>query len=979
MPDDAQLQAWIKSLSTNPPGQPNLQQAEADILAASPDYRRTQAALSPRREAPKDFIARNQRNIPIELGLQSSSDIRTALLMRERPEDKVKYLEQFVGQGNVRLADDGTPLVTVYDAERKMPVEFPPLGTGANIIPHAQALIPETAAAIAGQAGAGRLLAKAPRFFRFIGEMAGAAAGQEAAGTAKDIALSSTPLDEIIAERAGRLPTDIGLNVGLGLGASALVRGGGKILSPFGGTKGEIETGIEEAAKYFQEKFGVDYPRTAGERIGSSIFKRVEATLSREPGASAHFRNLQERRVEAYRQIQNKMLASKIDPADVGMLRRLEEDIGEDAIAALRTQIEPIQNAERIARDKTAQAAETAVMSEVASATGPTRQIYPEKVGQNIRVRVAGDRDKFLKEAGRRYEEVYALEGGTDKILEPPNLVTKAKELLKEQPSPEITTTKPSAIVGPTGSPIMVTTKGTPIQREFVPEGVMPILESLAKMDRAKFSLRDLVKMRTEVRNGIARGKAIPGVDTHYLGEIEDALTGAIEESTAALPTSALKDAWQGANKFYREGDVGFAKGVKAFDDRNIARLFKEREMAGFVQDEDIIRNIGPSEYQSFKQFLGADSPEFGNLKRAILDDLLINSQLSNSERLDGAALARNIDKFVRKNRSVAEDILAPEQIARLDHLGGILEALGKEGVPIEPRAFTAALSGSGDVRAAFKDLMAKQRELNGLYRSKILKDIGAGKLGKDFDSTEFIDRFFGDASPRELEQIKGLIEKKFPETWEDLQRKMGERILQRAQRKVGGLEASRLEPGAPFRPPSETSLEAVFGDEQNKARLRVMLGDEKMEDLKQLALLLRGGEAAERAFAGSGGMSAQMQIHQMFRGGVLSYLSDYLKQKMAAIMYFNPTIEKLLSNQIGRSPEAQVNLIRTIVASQPFISAMESDFKDKAGLAIGKVLAGIDTYEEQGPPGKQALAQQEWINNLIDRNRPRVVPIKKE
>src|SRR6185436_15513077 len=254
-----------------------------------------------------DFVSRNFRGIPIDLDLESPTGLKTSLLAREKPEDRIALLEEMVGKGNVRLADDGSPLVTIWDENRKTPVEFRPLGGGPNIVAQAQAMLPETVGAIAGMTLA-KKVPTSSRFLKFASEIIGAGVGEQAGGAAKDIAVSSTPLDEIVAERASRIPASTALNAALGGATTLAAKVGGKVISPFAGPVTDIERGTAQAVEHFADKYGINYPLTTGEQISSPLFKRVEATMSRQPGSSANFAAIQRQKVEALRQIQAKML-----------------------------------------------------------------------------------------------------------------------------------------------------------------------------------------------------------------------------------------------------------------------------------------------------------------------------------------------------------------------------------------------------------------------------------------------------------------------------------------------------------------------------------------------------------------------------------------------------------------------------------------------------------------------------------------------
>lgn len=929
----------------------------ADLGAPS-----TQTIKAPAR----DFVSRNQRDIPIETLLKGDVATMRGVILRERKEDQVAFLEDKYGKGNVRFADTGDPLVTIWDAERKSPVEMAVMGTGMSgtkAAAHAEALIPETLAAMAGFE-AGNRIGSANRFMKFAARTIGAAVGQEVGGAAKDIAVSLEPLSEIVKNRAERIPVDAALDVGMqGVGKVA-----GRLLSPISGSKSEIQAGVKEARDYFRKELGVEYPLSSGEETGSTLLQRIEATMARSPGGSANFQRIQEGKLNAFRQIQSKMLSGTAPANAGGMLQRLEEDIGEDAIAAIRSKVDPIRRAETVARDAAAFETNQQIVEELAQAAGPIRQLYPEKVGGAIRAKVFAERDAWKSKMDQAYEALYQMPGGTTPILEPPNLVASAKKLLSEQPAPEITSTTPSAILGPSGQPIMVTTTGKEMLREFVPTDAVKKLQTLADLTNAKFSLRDLVKMRTEVRNDIARGEALPGVTTHYLGEIEKTLTEAIEQGAGALPDKSLRDAWVATNKEYREG-------VTRFKDRNVARLFKDMESGGFVQDEDIVRNIGPTEYASFKNFLGAASPEFRNLQRSILDTLVGPDQV-----VDGKQLVLGLDAFVRKNRAIADDILGPDRVANLKILGKLGETI-KEGTLIDTADLVSVLSGpkKTGLLNAIDDLVAKQAKLTETYRSQIVKDIAEGKLGQTFNATEFVNRYYSDASPKELKAVVAQL-KDNPEVLEDLRRKSVERVFSEAQRSAAAGDASRIGQGELFRPVSSGALEKAVGSEQNKERLRIILGEDGFTDFEMLGKLVRGGEAAERSFASSGGFAAQMQVHRMLTGGVLGYLSDFMKQKVGATLYASDTLRKLITNQAFRGPNGELNMARAMVASQPFLSSFEREFgPEKRDMAVNSIIDALDLYEEQGPPKQKALSKQHWVDRLLEeksKEKPKIRPI---
>lgn len=950
--------------------------AAARATAISPEVMNSTALAgpSPIRASRPTWEQRNTRGIPMALDREADLPVKIGVLMREKPEDKVSYLESVFGQGNVRMSDDGRPIATVFDAERKGPVDISVLGETANmsdLIANVAALAPETIGAVAGGAGGGRVKT-GNRFLKFASTMIGAGVGQEAGGVAKDIAVSSDPLGTIIKERASMVPMDAAINTGMvGVGKAL-----GRMITPFRGSKGAVESNLDDAAGYFAEKYGVEYPRTLGETTGSSVIKRIEAAMSRNPGSSRAFDEFQQQKLNAFREIQQKMMGSQIDPSDFGMLQKLAEDVGEEGIALLRAKINPVTEAAALAKNEAARSANTKIMDELAQATGPARELYPERVVADMRAEAFKKRDVFQADMGKRYEELYKLPGGTDKILQPPNLIADANKLLKEQPSVQETISTPSAIVGPSGSPIMMDVTGEKMLREFIPTEAVTKLNSLASLKNPEFSLKDLVRMRTEVRNDIAKGQAIPNVSTHYLGEIENLLTKAIEEGADTLTDKTLKNQWKAVNEAYKTG-------VQGFKDNNIARFFKDIESGGFVQNEDIFRNLGPTEYESFKKFFGETSAEFTRLKRAVLDSMVEGASPLGSDLIDANRFMDNFSALVKNKRAIAEDILGKERISRLGVLGGLgpeSKAVAKafSGDKIAKADLQELLVGApADVAKKFREAIAAQREADKIYKSSLMRDIAEGNLN-DFDGGKFVDRLYSQTGVRETEAIVGQLASD-PQKLEQLRRKVVERMFHEAQSATGTQDAARLGKGELFRKTNTSSLENVIGSEDNKAKLKVILGDERMADFENLAKLLRGGEVAEKAFKGASTFAAAEQVNSMLRGGVMSYLSDFLKQKVGALVYSNPVFRGMVGNTIMNSPEAQLNMARAMVGSQPFVSAITEDFGEKSVKAVMDTIHNaIDRYEEEGPQGSAAVRNQDWVDRMLSTNQvKKVVPVR--
>lgn len=903
------------------------------------------------------------------------SAIKAGAMMRRDPADRLGYLQNFYGKGNVRLADDETPIIMSSDEAGK-PVEVPLYGPGfkASELPaHLASHSLEIIGGLAGARVAGP--ARAKGIWNAVKRSVTAGIGQAAGGVAQDVAVSSAPLSAIALQRAEEIPGNIALDLGL-QGAAKVA---GKALSPLGSGGSEVQKDLLGARAHFMEKFGEEYPLTIAEQTGSTLFGRIEASMSRLPGASRGFENIKRKQTEALSRIMNKMVSSKLDPKDVGMLKVLEEDVGEGAIAALLSKIEPVQSAELAARNSAVRRANEVAMDEFAQATGPTRQMFPNAVGGAIRTRAVSDLDQFMAEAARRYEYTYSLPGGRDKILDATQLGDEAKGLLDKFPSVEHSVTTPTGLVGPSGQPITTTVRGTTLQPEFVPPGVKPIVERLSKLQGLQdptLSLEDLVQMRTEVSDEMKRGTALANVSTKYLTDVHEMLSRTIERETGKLPGGQLKAAWEDANRFYREGDPGFARGRSAFEEKNIGRLFKTRDSGGFVADEAVVRNINDEEYNSFKQFLGPQSKEFIALKRGMMDELIEKSKPPGSDLFDPDLLRSKLDDFLKNKRAIAIDILGPDRFNRLNRLAGAMEAL-KPGETIEAREFAEILASNSPIKPAVEAVMKRQKAMTELYRSSVMKDIGEGRLGQTFNSQEFMDRLYGSVSPKELQLIKDNL-KDAPEVWEQVQRKVAERLLFDAS-KVG--RAGVRELGEVPKDLSSSLLERSLGDDTGRTRLKIILGD-TYDDMVELTKLTRG-VTEDQAFRSFGGLSQAQQITGMVRHGPASYAPEWVQQWFVAAVYTNPITRKLFANQAFSSPAAQAALVNAAIASEPIAKAAAADMGYDADTFMSEMAKSVTAYLHQGPPQAAVLRNQDYIGDILraaEREAaPRVTPIPQQ
>jgi hypothetical protein len=486
-------------------------------------------------------------------------------------------------------------------------------------------------------------------------------------------------------------------------------------------------------------------------------------------------------------------------------------------------------------------------------------------------------------------------------------------------------------------------------------------LRELVRAGNEYKSLSDLRKMRTEVRNDIKASEAIPGTQTHYLSRISGMITDAMDEAAAQSPGGVLKTALDKANKEYREG-------IMPFKEKYVSRLFQDIDQSGFVAEEDIVRNITPSQYQSYKRVLGADSPEFGMLKRSIVDEMLKRS--TNNGLVDGPAFLSQLKDLQVNKTSIFQEILGAKD-ANLQRLS---ELLSNTGAKLNPDSLRAALAqpgaiGKAETRTQISNLLQEQTKLDNLYRSKILKDIGEGRLADNFgDTAQFVSRFMSTASPSEAASVIGILSDR-PELLADLKRKMIQNVFFEAQAAAMPREVATLGRGEAARMSSEKKLHEIFGDEQRKKVMTTLLGEDTYNNFKALADVLAGTQRSERAFATSGGMAAGNIVGHMVRDP-LSYGPEWLKQKVASILITMPGCRSWVRGT-SMTPERIGTLTRSVLASREFMEAAATEFgQNQLPWVMAQMDQSIKRSAQVGPKKSTGTAgtAMEFVNEMLSQ-----------
>lgn len=947
-----------------------------------------QAALHNR--APRDnsaearFLAETERltgGVPLDTSQGVTGWERFQLSFRREKENQIRFLQKKYGEESVKLDARGDPIVKVLDEdtgkEKFIPIDENKMSL-KDFIDVAGA-VPELVAGFAAMKG-GR---KTPKIGTSTGiggairDLLFSAAGAEAVGAGKDVTMNlldakDADFANVLKERTLMAGTDVVMGAGMNLFGKAL----GTVVTPFGSKPGAIQFDAEKAREFFRTVYGIDIPTTAGDVTGSSFLIRAEAMLKKLPGGSTEFAKIQKAQEEAFRRIQNVALGLAPDADEAARAAiASERTIGGEVIAALERKGAPVVAGAETTKLAAVEATNKALLSEVDKLTPGMPQLYKSKVGEAIRNKITAVRDAFEGEASAKYEAAKSLPGGRDRILQPPSLASDAKAILGKLPAKDVV--KEVKDFDAYGSPISRTTTGREILKEFVPDRVVGKLQELSGLQKGqKFSLEDLIQMRNEVTNDIKAGEAIPGVQTHYLGRVRDTLTKAIDESTSALPDGALKKAWLDANKFY-------ADNVGKFHRQGISGILKNPDVPGFVGDSEIVGRLTSGTekandlFRDMRDFLGDKSPEFGMLKRSIADELLAKSSVVGDKMIDGKAFLTNLQKMFTNNREIAESVFGKDA-GELAGFAKMLEASQVSGM-IDKGAITEMLKNKPQMIGlinTFDKALKAQDELSVLYRNKILNAISTKKLDEvGIEPEEFVTRFFSNpnTSQREVEQVLGQLHDR-PDIVNGIRQKVVQKLFYDAARSPAATDPIRLGTDA-MRLPSSESLMKALQDEVSQSKLQTILGQDTYKTMIQFAKAMRPTEVGDKAFAAAGGLSAGAQIGQMFRGGDLAYMANFLKYKVASLIITSPGLKQWAGNRMLSEADKHA-MVNAMVASTPFIRELMTDMgEDEAKLAMEQIKGSIDASIQQGNAADTEKAKIEAAQKFLNSPPPKLGP----
>lgn len=921
------------------------------------------------------FIQENQQgDIPLDTHTGLPAGIRTELsFLRDLP-DQVKVLQRKY-PGLVRLSKNDEPIVRVTDPDtgKQRDVLVDEHGSMtmrdfADLTGTLTELVGSWAAFRGGKAAPG-LRGLTGRAGTIRDVLSSAVGAQTAGGITDAAARKAEGLDvrgdEILMHRLKSAGVDAGIDAGL-LGVGKIAKGAWNIgtgrTAPLLKSQQVINRDAIAAADRINKETGLPVDLTLAEETGDPRLARVEVFAENVfPGGPIG--KLRQKKEEQMRAVMRFMLG--VDDAPMPT----RQAVGEQGLETLGKRAETIQSGVKQAEQKTIAAATDEINTILDASSVPDRALLKRDIGAAVRTKALQMRKEFKEKDSLLYRAVEALPGGTDRIFTSKPMVAQAK-ILKES-MPPINKRTEVIDYDQYGSPVARTIEGKEISKEFVPSDVVGRLNEIISAPDTKRSLMDLKSMRSDVSNAIAQGEAIPGVQTHYLGQIRDMLTAEMHRVTGSIPDGKLRHAWQAANdhhklnrgKFEKIGVAELFRGAKLDD---AGKLEWVGDVPGGVGDAQVVgRILGNSEqandrYFTLKEFLGKDSGEWRTMKRAMLDDIYEASRDSLSGgTLDAGAFLKKIDGL---DREIRKDLFGAGETGLRTSLSVLGVAQGK--IPIE--AVEKFLSSRMPSVSLLHDAMAKEAAKSKEFKKSIMQMVASGDLVEaQIKPAEFVDRFLSLASKEEAEDAMAMLAGN-PALVENIQRKTLEAVFLKARRSPSANDVARgLDDDPTMMVTGKSIFTAMGRTAEERAKLKAIIGNDQYEMLADFARV--GAVGAERdKLGGTAGSIAQGSvINSLLRNGFSGPLLEALvKYRIVAWAISNPSVRAWAKRP--HAPDDFPAMAKAAIVSTPFLEAVAEDTME-SGPAIGylKALrraAGM----EAGTPDQQLLARDKELDDWL-------------
>lgn len=889
--------------------------------------------------------------------------------MRDK-ETALSYMQQKYGPKNVRYDKQGDFIFRVPDPENpgsEKDIKFSPNSITLGDFAALASAVPEAAASVLAIIK-GRQIPK-------IGAMKGiggvardtllGAAGAETAGAVKDVALNTLErgqpdIGETLQERGKMAAQDVAIGAGT-YGAGRVFK---FLASPFARKRGQVQIDMERAREFFKNNpaYDVDVPVTASEATGNPLLGRAEVYTELQPGGYGPLKALKAEQEAALQDLQKKITGIAPPVSDEEIARRVEN--------ALAPAIEAQEQAVRGAAKDLATAGEQRVQSLSSQLSTPTRELYRDVVGRQVRQGVLA-RQQAAMDVGRKlYADADAL-GAKDYIIDGTGLQNSFRKILSGLPKAEVD--KIVMTPGPMGIPTPSTVRASQRLESWPPSRIIQRLQEITSLKNPKFSVSDLKQMRSDIYDDLQRGEGVPDLGAHYLGEIAKSIGDEMEKAVSKLPGGQLKAALQVADKHWKEKVVPFNR-------PGITELFRREGEQGFIPDDEIISRIfttasSPSvtlhNYDLLKQTLGPASPEWLKVKRTLLDHLIESSRDNATGFIDPQQLSKTLTDLRTRYRTVSDDIFGTKlndffREAKLMDYGPLKSTGYVQEAKLAPEQLQQLLSDPSPTTAKLRAMVVAQRKLDDTYRNDILKQVSQNKISGGLNPSEFVSRFVNNPATK-LSDLKQALDLMPPSLKEDIQAKAIESFFARSGKKIGANDVSRAFAGQVSQVPSAVGMVKALGDKAGVERLKLLVGPEKFEDLRQYAHLIAGTEYkyAASGYTMAGAFAATHTVKALENLELLKFAKPTIANWVLAKILTNGAFRRWAGN-IPKNPDP--GAMSLFFTSPTFLSEVSKDF-DKSGAQdfISGLKEAMDKWASAKSQTPQAPPKKDWQAELME------------
>ena len=664
--------------------------------------------------------------------------------------------------------------------------------------------------------------------------------------------------------------------------------------------------GLAAAVKNIESETGINVPLTVGEITQNPTLQRIESIGEKLPLSSEVFRKAAIERDAAVDLVQKRITGRDFDVGpQVEDATRIGSDFADEFTRARnRARFDAEDLRARI--DANLQTN----LDTIGDSLGPGgRGVTTTDSGETFRAAATLRRDSFLDQVRANYEAVRNAPGGREAIVDPQGINRVAARIEREVPQErimrevEVFEDAPGSLDDLPLSPQVSTATeqtGTRPARAFIPSNVRRFLDSIRNLDN--MTIDQAREGRRLIFDAIAQSEALPGINTRFLRMIGNEFSEAMRQAANDLPDGRLRRFLTQANDHYRENFEDYLR-------PGIVEAYRNPTEAGFVEDSALVERVigSPERLGRIRDFLGADSREWGVFRRSIYNNILDESRsILKPNNLDLNRLANQVSRMNPETRT----LLFGQQAENLENTIRLIAANSGD-IPL-----SAIDNLSGGMAQAIRTAAIRERTLAREYNDRVFKPFLRDELGATEMSPDKFTRYvMTEAEVDELDKAFVILGRNNPQR-DKFERAVIMDILDKgtvpatADDIVSGSinEGDNIIKGSAL----FKALKNGYGPRTDEKLVKV-LGPQKLRLLRDLATIQASKEQKSKSAAG--GLISGFVISSMARGD-LSALPMLAQYKVLSWMMTDKTMSKLMMSKSFpvKSKQGKANKVASVM-----------------------------------------------------------------